>query len=179
MTTLKQIETIGREYEGIIRSAGYGLPKNITYELIRKHSRQRFGACWYWGDPDRITISINRDLATDEGLRNTIAHELVHALYKCKGHHHDKVWKEYAQFIVVDLLGLSYGATRTSQALLDVEPKIHVRFQMTPKGVSLQNKRSVYKDLTKTYDFKSAEHYEKTYIKLQEKGVIKSLKIGD
>lgn len=56
-------------------------------------SKRRFGSCQYRGR--RITLSLElTQLNDEEQVRDTILHEIAHAL--TPGHHHDSVWRQKA-----------------------------------------------------------------------------------
>jgi predicted SprT family Zn-dependent metalloprotease len=60
------------------------------------NARRRFGCCSY----RKKQISLSRPLTllnSESEVRNTILHEIAHAL--TKGHHHDRVWKAKAKEI--------------------------------------------------------------------------------
>ena len=83
--------------------------QQLAEKLIRKHkldvkgwtfvydnARRRFGCCKY--RPKVITLSKYLTHLNDEKeVRNTILHEIAHAL--TPGHHHDWVWKAKAKEI--------------------------------------------------------------------------------
>jgi predicted SprT family Zn-dependent metalloprotease len=83
--------------------------QTLANELMQKHgikqqgwrftfdnARRRFGCCKY--RPKVITLSKYLTHLNDEKeVRNTILHEIAHAL--TPGHHHDRVWKAKAQEI--------------------------------------------------------------------------------
>ena len=81
--------------------------KKIAIELMKKHgltknywtfkfdnAKRRFGYCYSL----RKTISLSRpitELNTEKEVRNTILHEIAHALVGCE-HGHDIIWKTKA-----------------------------------------------------------------------------------
>ena len=79
--------------------------KSLTLTLMSQHNltewsfkfdnaKRRFGSCD--SRLKEITLSKHLVLINDENrVKNTILHEIAHALVGCK-HHHDNVWKQKA-----------------------------------------------------------------------------------
>ncbi len=70
------------------------------WELVLDHARARFGVC----RPARRQIGLSRSLtalSTPEAVRNTVLHEIAHALVGAE-HGHDDVWRAQALSIGSD-----------------------------------------------------------------------------
>ena len=84
---MQELDAIGIRYGKILR-----------WEVNTK-AKRRWGQCCTV--PGGFTININVDLLdeniSDEGLKNTIIHELLHSVKGCRGH--DKNWKRYATMV--------------------------------------------------------------------------------
>jgi predicted SprT family Zn-dependent metalloprotease len=89
---LRRIESIQNQALGLM--ARHGLH---GWRFKFDHSTRRAGCCSYYNR----TISISFDLAgtgSDADIRDTILHEIAHALVG-KRHNHDDVWKAMAKAI--------------------------------------------------------------------------------
>lgn len=77
-TTRLNIMTIGKEYEKLIKFAGYKLPR-IDYELMSKQTFRTNGQFRWWVDrPNFGIVRVNPNLTDEDDVRETIAHELAH-----------------------------------------------------------------------------------------------------
>lgn len=95
--TMKDIQKIALECIDELRSIGINVRSDIKFEVNRR-AKRRWGQCrWRGGN---VSISIAERLLADEvsdfPVRNTMIHELLHALPDCKYDGHGSVWTRYA-----------------------------------------------------------------------------------
>lgn len=174
--TLEQIKAIGEEYLKKIRDAGYEITDIIWSTFPRKVTRA-YGKCYVdkHGGPSKIQI--NQFIINEFDIREVIAHELVHAIKTCHGHHHDQVWKSTAYKVCTEVLGLKGGYSRTDNRELEID-KFIVFFTMTPEGAAVQKRRE-FRNTNKLQEVTVYSNRLKKYKKLEKDGIIKIHAIGD
>lgn len=86
-----------------------GIYPNITPDNITVNNRLKrvWGQCWtHWGlnrttwwFEIEISPKLMEDDVSEEALRNTVLHELLHACDECVNCHHGGKWAEYAELV--------------------------------------------------------------------------------
>ncbi len=86
-------------YESSPLLTGFMIPEDRTKNLIQNgwrfqwsRGKKRIGQCCYGTKTIEISYLYTENVADPELLRNTILHEIAHAL--TPGHHHDAIWKK-------------------------------------------------------------------------------------
>jgi len=179
MYTLEQVEKIGREYEAKIRKSGYDIPNRVVYKMMRKNAYATYGVCtnnitWY-----ETTIRINGAIANEEDLRNTIAHELTHAIKDCWYHNHDEVWQRVGRDVRYTL-GLKDDINRLASHKLSngLGGGYAVTFKVTEFGLT-QHLKKQYMHTDKMFVCNIRSKYKEKFLKQEKRGIIKVIKIEE
>jgi predicted SprT family Zn-dependent metalloprotease len=107
----EKLETIILRARGLMHAHGLN-----DWQFTFDHSTRRAGCCNYHDRRISISFELARN-ATDEDIRDTILHEIAHALAG-KKHNHDAVWKKKA-------LEIGCSGERTHRLVFS-PPRYHV-----------------------------------------------------
>lgn len=127
-------ERLERELEWVLRDFDKLLipySKEISQIKVNTRARARFGCCRRYNrsfgkDYFVIEISSFVEDATDEKLKNIIAHEVLHTVEGC--YNHGKKWKSMANALN-EGLGYNITTTTTYDKVGIIEPKGKEEFQ--------------------------------------------------
>lgn len=166
---LKKVTQIGREYEGLIKNAGFKLPR-IDYELMSSQTYRTNGMWKTWAyRPNYGVVRINPNLANESDLRETIAHELAHAVIDPNNKGHSSRWKSICRR-VYRVVGLDPERVNRTNDRDKVGEEI--QFRMTEYGASLQ-KHKKFRDTNTVHTVTVVGSRQRNkYSRLQRSGII-------
>lgn len=109
---MKNLQAIASECINELGTIGITFDSAIPFSVNTRATR-RWGQCRWRGDKVSINISsrLLDESLPDFPVKNTVIHELLHALPDCKWDGHGKIWQGYAR-MVNEKLG--YTISRTS-----------------------------------------------------------------
>lgn len=131
---MKDLNVIGKMCMEDLEAIGYSFPKSITFKSSGR-MKTTWGLCTTYRNKNYIEIKIANFLLQDDvrekELRQTIYHELAHAIDENK-HGHSKEWKKIA-----DTISDCYG--------------VDIQQYCTKEEITALRSTEMYKSMTKKY----------------------------